>query len=135
MKKISLSSTVWIGLGWGLLVGCTPFFEPISLKAQVTLGLGLFLTYLSLGILLDLIPFPAWVRGTCTKWIWGAVFGALYSLPGAVFTMTPYPLADGAPAYFREFASGGFRAFFLTLGFGALVGLTALLARKMPSLK
>jgi hypothetical protein len=130
MKKISVSSTVWISLSWGLLLGCTPFFEPISLKAQITLGLGLFLTYLSLGILLNLIPFPFWIRGTCTKLVWGALFGALYSLPGAIFTMTPYPLAEDAPTYFREFAAGGIRAFSLTLFFGAIVGLTSLLAKK-----
>lgn len=121
----------WIGLGWGILVGATPFFEPIGLKAQLTLGLGLLLTYFSIGVLLDWIPLPSFVRGTGTKMVWGALFAALYSLPGAVFTMTPYPLAEDAPAYFREFASGGWRAFFLTLAFAGIVGSTSVLGRKV----
>jgi hypothetical protein len=127
---MKLSSTSLTGLAWGLLVGSTPFFQPIGLDAQLTLGMGLLLTYLSIGVLLDLMPLPRFVQGTCTKLLWGGVFGALYSLPGAIFTMTPYPLADDAPAYFREFASGGLRASFLTLAFSALVGLTALLPKK-----
>jgi len=120
----------WIGLGWGLLMGSTPFFEPLGLKAQLTLGLGLMLTYASIGVLLDLLPFPSFVKCLGSKFRWGALVGTLYSLPGAVFTMTPYPLTEDAPAYFREFASGGWRAFLLTLVFGAVVGGTAVLAKK-----
>lgn len=119
-----------IGLGWGVLVGVTPFLEPIEAKAQLTLGLGLCLTYFSIGLLLDVIPLPFWVRSTGTKIFWGAVFAALYSLPGAIFTMTPYPLAEDAPKYFLEFASGDWRAFGLTLAFGGVVGATSILGKR-----
>lgn len=129
-QKNKTSSSAWIGLAWGAFVGATPFFQSIGLVAQLTLGLGLFLTYLSVGLLLKIIPFPSFVQTNTTKFLWGALFGVLYSLPGAIFTMTPYPLADDAPAYFREFAAGGIRAFTLTLVFGAVVGATCLLGRR-----
>ena len=56
------------------------------------------------------------------KYLAGALWGFLYSLPGAVFTAVPYPLTADAPAYYREFAGGGLRAALLTLLFGALAG-------------
>jgi hypothetical protein len=127
-SRFSLAS--WIGLSWGILVGLTPFGQPIGLHAQITLGLGLGLTYLSIGVLLDWLSLPPWVRNFPTKLAWGALAGVLYSLPGAIFTMTPYPLAADAPDYFREFTAGGWRAFFLTLLFGGVVGLTCIWGRK-----
>ena len=47
--------------------------------------------------------------------------GAVYSIPGAFFTVVPFPLAEGAAPCWREFADGGLRAFFSTLGFGGLL--------------
>jgi hypothetical protein len=130
MKRDWIGPAV-VGLVWGLLVGVTPSFQPISGEAKVALGLGLGLTYLSIGVLVGLLPMPG--REWWARILFGAVVGILYSIPGAIFTMTPYPLAEDAPEYFREFASGGWRAFALTLGFGAVVGLTSGLARHEKS--
>ena len=117
-----------VGLAWGLLVGATPFFQPLDFTARCTLGLGLGLSYASIGLLVAVLPdFHPQTRG---RWLLGAVAGLLYSVPGAVFTMVPYPLRDDAPRYWREFAAGGWRAFGLTLGFGMLVGATCGLARR-----
>jgi hypothetical protein len=112
-----------VGFVWGCLVGLTPFFEPISTEARLCLGLGLFSTYFSIGAFVTVIPTFA------PRPLLGAAIGFFYSIPGAIFTMTPYPLRDDAPAYFLEFASGGFRAFTLTLLFGTVVGLTCALAK------
>lgn len=117
-----------VGLAWGLLVGATPFFQPLDFVARCTLGLGLGLSYASIGLLVAVLPeFQA--RGG-RRWLLGAVAGLLYSVPGAVFTMVPYPLRDDAPRYWHEFAAGGWRAFGLTLGLGAVVGATCGLARR-----
>ena len=117
-----------VGLLWGLLVGATPFFQPLDLAARWTLGLGLGLSYASIGLLVAVVP--SFSFGQRRRWLLGAILGLLYSVPGAVFTMVPYPLRDDAPRYWREFAAGGWRAFLLTLVFGAVVGATCGLARR-----
>ncbi len=119
---------ILVGIGWGLLTGATPFFQPIEPAARLALGLGLGLTYLSVGVLVAFL-----VRANQTRrWLRGGLAGLLYSVPGAVFTMAPYPLREDAPRYWREFAGGGTRAFCLTLLFGAVVGVTSGLAVRGP---
>lgn len=112
----------------GLLLGLSPLTQAdlLTSKALWTLGLGLGLTYFSIGVLVAIIPpFGPFSGAGQRRWIgflWGALIGAAYSLPGAFFTMVPYPLAADAAAYWREFADGGLRAWALTIGFGALIG-------------
>lgn len=117
-----------VGCAWGVLTGATPFFQPIDPAARWALGLGLGLTYASIGVLVALLPFGG--AAGRRPWRQGALTGGLYSVPGAVFTMVPYPLREDAPRYWHEFAAGGERAFCLTLLFGAVVGMTCGLARK-----
>lgn len=117
-----------VGCAWGLLTGSTPFFQPIEPAARFALGLGLGLSYASIGLLVTVLP--DFGNGQGRFWRQGALAGLLYSVPGAVFTMVPYPLRADAPRYWHEFAAGGWRAFGLTLVFGAVVGLTCGLARK-----
>ena len=117
-----------VGLAWGLLVGVTPFFQPLDFAARWTLGLGLGLSYASIGLLVAVVP--SFSGRQDRRWLLGAIVGLLYSVPGAVFTMVPYPLRDDAPRYWHEFAAGGWRAFVLTLGFGVVVGATCGLARR-----
>ena len=90
--------------------------------------MGLGLSYASIGLLVAALPDIGNGRGR--GWFQGAMAGLLYSVPGAIFTMVPYPLRDDAPRYWHEFAAGGGRAFLLTLAFGAVVGATCGLARK-----
>ena len=120
--------SVLVGLLWGLLVGATPFFQPLEPAARWALGLGLGLSYASVGLLVAVLP--DFRLGPVRRWRLGAVAGLLYSVPGAVFTMVPYPLREDAPRYWHEFAAGGWRAFGLTLAFGAVVGATCGLARR-----
>lgn len=68
-------------------------------------------------------------------WFETVIIGALYSLPGGFFTMVPYPLAPDAAPYWREFADGGLRAFVLTIGFGAIIGLLCGFFRKLNTKK
>jgi hypothetical protein len=101
----------------GVLISVSPFFSPIDLNAQFLIGFALLLTYVSIGLLVALLP------ARRPYWLFGMVVGLLYSLPGAVFTAVPYPLDPAADVYWREFAAGGLRAFLLTLLAGAVVGL------------
>ena len=117
-----------VGCAWGVLTGITPFFQPIAPAARLALGLGLGLSYASIGALVAVLP--DFGVGPGRRWLQGALAGLLYSVPGAVFTMVPYPLREDAPRYWREFAAGGWRAFGLTLAFGAVVGATCGLARR-----
>lgn len=115
-----------LGLLWGALAGLSPALQAeLDGRAKTSLGLGLALTYASVGLLVGLLPRPARMHPA----LHGALTGIGYSVPGAVFTAVPYPLRDDAPRYWREFAAGGPRAFALTLLFGGLVGLTCGLAR------
>jgi len=107
------------GAFFGLLTAIGPWFQGLPMDAAAAFAAGLFLTYTSIGILVGLLPdFGRRVRT-------GAWIGLLYSLPGAVFTAVPYPLAPEAPSYYREFIGGGPRALILTLVFGALAGAVA----------
>ena len=117
-----------VGCAWGVVTGFTPFFQPIEPAARWALGLGLGLTYATVGLLVALLPDFHLPGGR--RWLQGGLTGLLYSVPGAVFTMAPYPLREDAPRYWKEFAAGGVRAFCLTLCFGAVVGATCGLARK-----
>jgi len=112
------------GAGFGLLTAIGPWFQGLPSAAAAAFAAGLFLTYASIGLLVGLLPdFGHRLRT-------GALIGFLYSLPGAVFTAVPYPLAPDAPVYFREFVGGGPRALLLTLLFGALAGAVAGGARR-----
>ncbi len=117
-----------IGCIWEVLTGITPSFQPIDPTARWSLGLGLGLSYASIGLLVAVLPEIGNGRGR--GWFQGAVAGLLYSVPGAVLTMVPYPLRDDAPPYWHEFAAGGGRAFLLTLIFGTVVRATCGAARK-----
>ena len=128
MHKRFHKGSALVGLVWGLLVGATPFFQPLEFVARCTLGLGLGLSYASIGLLVAVLP--EFQAGPARPWRLGTLTGLLYSVPGAVFTMVPYPLRADAPRYWQEFAAGGWRAFGLTLGFGAIVGGTCGLARR-----
>ena len=129
MNTIFYKGTLTAGCIWGAVTGLTPFFQPIEPAARWALGLGLGLTYATIGLLVSLLPdFHA--PGGRRLWLQGVLTGLLYSAPGAVFTMAPYPLREDAPRYWKEFAAGGIRAFCLTLFFGAVVGATCGLARR-----
>jgi len=107
------------GAAFGLLTAIGPWFQGLPLNAAAAFAAGLFLTYASIGLLVAILPDLG--RRICT----GALIGLIYSIPGAVFTAVPYPLAPDAPAYYREFVGGGPRALILTLIFGALAGAIA----------
>ena len=107
------------GAGFGLLTAVGPWFQGLPTAAATAFAAGLFLTYASIGLLVGLCP------DFGHRFRTGALIGFLYSLPGAVFTAAPYPLAPEAPAYYREFVGGGPRALVLTLLFGALAGAVA----------
>ena len=107
------------GAVFGVLTAIGPWFQGLPMAAAAAFAAGLFLTYASIGFLVAILPdFGNRIRT-------GALIGLLYSLPGAVFTAVPYPLAPDAPAYYREFVGGGPRALVLTLIFGALAGAVA----------
>lgn len=107
------------GAVFGFLTALGPWFQGLPMVAAAAFSAGLFLTYASIGFLVAILPdFGNRIRT-------GALIGLLYSLPGAVFTAVPYPLASDAPAYYREFVGGGPRALVLTLIFGALAGAVA----------
>ncbi len=126
-----------VGLVLGLVLGLSPLANSsvLSSKALWTLGLGLGFTYASIGVLVAVLPplgfFVKALHSRGVGFLWGAAIGAAYSLPGAFFTMVPYPLAADAPSYWQEFADGGIRAWLLTLGFGSLIGGICGLFRKV----
>lgn len=115
------------GAGFGLLTAIGPWFQGLPVAAAASFAAGLFLTYSSIGLLVAILP--AFGRRIRT----GALIGLLYSIPGAVFTAVPYPLAQDAPAYYREFVGGGPRAMVLTLLFGCLAGAVSGWFRKQSS--
>ena len=49
---------VLVGCVWGVVTGLTPFFQPIEPAARWALGLGLGLTYATIGVLVALLPLP-----------------------------------------------------------------------------
>lgn len=108
--------SVLAGGVFGLLTATGPWFQGLSIHAAALFSAGLLLTYTSIGLLVAVLP------SFRPKVLAGALWGALYSFPGAIFTAVPYPLTADAPAYYREFAGGGIRAATLTLIFGALAG-------------
>lgn len=112
------------GFLFGALTALGPWFQGISLHAASLFSAGLLLTYTSIGFFVAVLPTFR------PHFLSGALWGALYSLPGAVFTAVPYPLTADAPAYYREFVGGGLRAALLTLIFGALAGGFAGLFRR-----
>ncbi|NDD56383.1 MAG: hypothetical protein EBZ44_01460 [Verrucomicrobia bacterium] len=107
------------GTAFGLLTALGPWFQGLPLNAAAAFAAGLFLTYASIGLLVAILP------NFNHRILSGGLIGLIYSIPGAVFTAVPYPLAPEAPAYYREFVGGGPRAFILTLIFGALAGAIA----------
>ena len=133
--KPSRGGPIAAGLVLGLLLSLTPLSEAddLSGKALWTLGIGLGTTYLSVGILVAFLPAPAVVnKRRMAGFLFGLLVGAAYSVPGAFFTMVPYPLSEDAASYWREFADGGVRAFLLTLGFGGIIGgLTGLFRKRL----
>ena len=107
------------GVVFGTLTAIGPWFQGLPFSSAALFSAGLFLTYASIGVLVGLLPAGR------NRFLTGGLAGFLYSLPGAIFTGVPYPLATDAPAYYREFVGGGIRAVILTLLFGSLAGLWA----------
>jgi len=115
------------GILFGALVSLSPWFQGLPFSSAALFSAGLFFTYASIGFLVGVLPTFR------PNFLAGAVWGILYSLPGAIFTAVPYPLTPEAPAYYREFVGGGLRAVLLTLIFGALAGAWTGLFRKKSS--
>ncbi len=129
----SISGPILAALVLSILLGLTPLAqaEVLPSKAIWTLGFGLATTYLSIGILVALLPSPSSVNTSrFFGFLFGFAVGFAYSIPGGFFTMVPYPLANDAASYWREFADGGLRAFLLTVVFGGLIGGISGLCRK-----
>lgn len=106
----------------GLVVGASPFFYELPFIDQLHFGLGLLLTYTSIGALVTLLPRVG------PRWLYGTAIGAIYSLPGSIFVAVPYPLVKDAPEYYRNFAAGGMEEFVMTFVYGLVVGLVCGLA-------
>ncbi|MEM1059195.1 MAG: hypothetical protein AAGK14_08090 [Verrucomicrobiota bacterium] len=123
-KRLGRWRPLIIGGVWGLLLSSGMFLQPVSAAAQWSLAVGLFLSYLSIGALVMLIPLMG------SRWLFGLLIGLGYSLPGAVFTMAPYPLREDAPLVWSQFASGGLFSFFMTLGVGGVVGVLCALPKE-----
>ncbi|HMB91334.1 MAG TPA: hypothetical protein VKP65_10840 [Rhodothermales bacterium] len=119
MNKQRLSSwrPVLAGLVCGLVIGASPFAYNLPFLDQALFGLGLLLTYTSIGVLIALLPRIG------PQWLFGLVVGGLYSLPGSILVAVPYPLQQEAPDYYRNFAAGGAEEFMMTMTFGIVVGL------------
>ena len=115
------------GVFFGGLVAVGPWFQGLPFCSAALFSAGLFFTYASIGFLVGALP------AFRPNFLAGAVWGTLYSLPGAIFTAVPYPLTPEAPAYYREFVGGGLRAVLLTLIFGALAGAWAGFFRRKSS--
>lgn len=97
---------------WGALFG----YDLPSLDLNL-FGLGLFLTYASIGILIAILP------SVGPRWLYGLAVGFLYSLPGSVLVAVPYPLRPDAHEFYRNFAAGGVEEFVMTMVYGSVVGL------------
>lgn len=108
---------VLAGLVGGLLIGAAPFAYDLPVADQILFGLGLFLTYTSIGVLVALLPRIG------SRWLFGLLLGALYSLPGSVLVAVPYPLRPDAHEFYRNFAAGGMEEFVMTMIYGMAVGL------------
>lgn len=67
-------------------MGAAPFAYDLPLLGRLFFGLGLMLTYASIGVLVALLPRAG------PRWAFGAGVGLLYSLPGSVLVAVPYPL-------------------------------------------
>ena len=106
-----------VGLCGGILIGAAPFMYDLPLADQFLFGLGLFLTYTSIGVLVSLLPRVG------PRWFFGVGLGALYSLPGSVLVAVPYPLRADAHEFYRNFAAGGMEEFVMTMVYGMVVGL------------
>ena len=116
-KRLFSWRPVLAGFVCGLGVGGSPFAYELPFVDQALFGLGLLLTYTSIGALIALLPRVG------PRWLFGLVVGGLYSLPGSVFVAVPYPLQQNAPNYYRNFAAGGAEEFMMTMIFGIVVGL------------
>jgi len=115
-----------VGAVWGLLLSVSVWVQPIEPAAKWALGGGLFLNYTVLGALVMLLP----TRGP--RWVFGALVGLVYSLPGALFTAAPYPLREDIAPFWYQFASGGTFSFFATMISGCVVGLLCALPKVDP---
>lgn len=122
-RPVLVSAVLGLLLSFGLL------FQPLEPEAKGTLIAGLFLTYLSIGLLVALVPLWG------PRLLFGLLLGIGYSLPGAIFTTVPYPLEASAPAIWNEFAGGGWYSFWTTLAVGAVVGMLCAWFKPLPVLK
>lgn len=125
-SRLKAFRPVFVGAVLGLLLSFGLTFQPLEPDAKASLIAGLFLTYLSIGILVALVP----LRGS--RLFFGFLLGVGYSLPGAVFTTVPYPLEATAPAIWSEFAGGGWYTFLMTLAVGAVVGMFCAWFKPLP---
>lgn len=127
-SRFAIFRPVWAGAILGLLISLGLLTQPLEADAKKTLIAGLFLTYLSIGVLVALVPLWG------PRLLFGLLLGLGYSLPGAVFTVVPYPLEANAPAIWREFAGGGWYTFLTTLTVGAVVGMICAWFKPLPVL-
>ncbi len=93
-----------------------PFAFALPLADRALFGLGLFLTYASIGVLVALLPRVGPRRAL------GLAVGLLDSLPGSVLVAVPYPLREDVHVFYRNFAEG-VEELVMTLVYGATVGL------------
>ena len=105
------------GLIGGLAIGAAPFAYDLPLIDQVLFGLGLLLTYASIGFLVSFLPRVG------PGWAFGLLVGGVYSLPGSIMVAVPYPLRSDAHDFYRNFAAGGAEEFVMTMIYGMAVGL------------
>lgn len=117
---------VLVGAVLGLLLSLGLMFQPLAPQAKGSLMAGLFLSYLSIGVVVALVPLWG------PRLLFGFLLGVGYSLPGAVFTTVPYPLEASAPSIWREFAGGGWYTFLTTLAVGAVVGMLCAWFKPLP---
>ena len=92
--------SVLAGTLFGLLTAVGPWFQGLSFSAAALFSLGLLLTYASIGLLVAVLPSfsPAFLSG--------ALWGFLYSVPGAFSPLSPIPSPPMRPPTTENLSAG-----------------------------